>query len=156
MQIKNAKCWAKGGWEPYVLALLGYFIALAIRYALQPILDDHLPMLFFGINCIFIAFLYGFWPSFSILCLSIPTAMFFFVKPYFSLFSELSDQDAFILIVYTSMVTVTAFLLEWVRREQYRAVLLARVSDSRYRLLVEADEDRRAAINNLADERFSA
>jgi len=145
MQIRNAKRWAKAGPEPFAAGLLGYFLALALRYALGPMLDDHIPMLFFAINCVVVAFMYGFWPSFSILLISLPTASFFFVKPFYT-FDLGNDADFFMMIVYSTLIILTALMLEWVRREQYKAILLARVSDSRYRLLVEADEDRRAML----------
>jgi K+-sensing histidine kinase KdpD len=142
MEIKNAKRWAKAGPEPYLAALFGYCVAFALRFALMPLVGDHLPMLFFAINSMVISFLYGARPALFILALSLPTSSFFFVQPYYS-FGPISHDDVFAFIVYTSLVVLTAFLMEWVRREQYRAELHARVSDSRYRLLVEADEDRR-------------
>ena len=148
MEIRNAKRWAKAGFEPYVVGLLGFLAATAVRFALQPYLGDHLPMLFYAINCVVIAFLYGFWPSFAMLLLAIPTSLYFFVQPYFS-FDGLAERDIFTLIVYVTLVVSTALLLEWVRREQYSATLHARVSESRYRLLVEADEDRRAALKDV-------
>lgn len=148
MEIRNAKRWAKAGPEPYVVGLLGFLAATAIRFALHPYIGDHMPMLFFAVNCVVIAFLYGFWPSILILSISLPTAFFFFVKPY-STFDGVGERDVFTLIIYSTLVISTAILLEWVRREQYRATLLARVSDSRYRLLVEADEDRRAMLKEI-------
>ena len=145
MQIKNVKRWAKAGAEPFYMGVLGYFLAFAVRYTLSPLLDDHLSMLFFAVNCIVIAFLYGFWPSVLILFLSLPTALFFFTKPFNS-FEIVDDSDIFILIIYFTLIILMAFMFEWVRREQYKSTLLARVSDTRYRLLVEADEDRRAVL----------
>jgi K+-sensing histidine kinase KdpD len=145
MEMRNAKRWAKGGPEPYVVGVLVLLAATAVRFSLQPYVEDHLPMLFYAINCIVIAFLYGFWPSFAMLLLALPTALFFFVKPYYA-FSGVADSDIFTLIVYITLVVSAGLLLEWVRREQYKATLLARVSDTRYRLLVEADEDRRAVL----------
>lgn len=145
MEVRNAKRWAKAGPQPYLAALFGYFVALAVRFALAPVIDNHFPMLFFAINCVVIAFLYGFWPSIFILALSLPTASFFFVQPLYT-FDPISRDDVYVFVFYTALITLTAFMFEWVRREQYRATLLARVSDSRYRLLVEADEDRRAAL----------
>lgn len=149
MKIKNAKRWAAAGLEPYFIGALGLLAATAIRFALHPVVDDHLPMLFYAINCIVIAFLYGFWPSFVVLLASLPTAFFFFVKPY-TAFDGVGESDVFTLIVYVTIVISAAILLEWARREQYRAALLARVSDTRYRLLVEADEDRRASQRKTA------
>jgi K+-sensing histidine kinase KdpD len=148
MEIRNAKRWAKAGPEPYVVALLGFLAATALRFAMHPIVEEHLPMLLYAVNCVVIAFLYGFWPSILTLSISLPTAFFFFVKPY-SAFDGIGQSDVFTLIVYSTLVVSAAVLLEWVRREQYRATLLARVSDSRYRLLVEADEDRRAMLKEV-------
>lgn len=145
MQIKNLIRWSKAGPEPYLAGLGGFAIALAVRYLLQPWLDDHLPMLFFALNCIVIAYFYGFWPSILMLLLSIPSALFFFVKPFYS-FGILSDTDLFIFVVYSTLIGLTACMFEALRREQYKSALLIRVSDTRYRLLVEADEDRRIAI----------
>ena len=145
MEIKNAKRWATGGLEPYYMALLGYILAFAVRNSATPFLDGHLPMLFFAINCIVIAFLYGFWPSFLILLLSIPTALFFFVKP-FSTFSGFAEEDLFLMILYFTLISLMAFMFELLRRAQYKSELIIRVSESRYRLLVEADEDRRTIL----------
>src|SRR5579862_5299418 len=136
MEIKNAKRWAPAAPEPYYMALLGYSLAFAVRYTLTPLVEDHLPMLFFSINCVVIAFLYGFWPSFLILLLSVPTALFFFVKP-FSTFSGFAETDLFLMILYFTLISLTAFMFELLHRSQYKSELLARVSESRYRLLVE-------------------
>jgi K+-sensing histidine kinase KdpD len=149
MEIKNAKRWATGGLEPYYAAFVGYILAFAVRYTLMQLFDDHLPMLFFAINCIVIAFLYGFWPSFLILLVSIPTALFFFVKP-FNEFGGFSERDFFLLILYFTLISLMAFMFELLRRAQYKSELIARVSESRYRLLVEADEERRAIMDKAA------
>ncbi|HEX8963058.1 MAG TPA: DUF4118 domain-containing protein [Rhodocyclaceae bacterium] len=145
MEIRNAKRWAPAGPEPYVVGLLGMLAASAIRFALHPYLEDHLPLLFFAVNAVVIAFLYGFRPALASYLASLPVAFFFFVKPY-AAFDGLVQRDIFMLIVYSTLVLAAAALLEWARREQYKATLLARVSDTRYRLLVEADEDRRAVL----------
>ena len=154
MEIRNVKRWAKAGAEPYLVGLAGFVLALLLRYALRSVLDDHLPMLFFAVNCIVIAFLYGAWPSFLLLSISFPAAIYFFTKPYYSI-DPLSQSDLFILIVYSTLVGLAAVMIESLRREQYKSSLLVRVSDSRYRLLIEADEDRRAAQRKCAVEKTS-
>ncbi len=147
MEIKNAKRWAPAGAEPYYMAILGFILAFAVRYTLIPVVDDHLPMLFFAINCVIIAYLYGFWPSFFVLTISIPTALFFFVKPY-NKFDGIVETDLFIMIVYITLTVLTALMFELLHRSHYKAELLVRVSESRYRLLVEADEDRRKILES--------
>lgn len=145
MEIKNIKRWAKAGSEPYCVGFAGFFLAFALRYILHPVLNNNLPMLFFAINSIVIAYYYGFRPSLFVLLLSFPTAWFFFEKPYYS-FTIFDERDVFISIVNFSLVGLAAYLIELLRREQYKSALLVRVSDTRYRLLVESDEDRRAII----------
>ena len=145
MDIKNAKRWGAAGIEPLIVAAVGFIVALGLRFSLHSLLEDHLSMLFFAINSVIMAFLYGFWVSIGSMLLSIPFALYFFTAPY-GTFSELNDRDVFILIVHVSLVISTAILLEWTRREQYKAILIARVAESRYRLLIETDEDRRNAL----------
>ena len=148
MSIKNANRWGRAGAEPYVVGMLGFLLALAIRIVLTPVLNDHLPMLFFAANCVVIGFKYGFMPSFFLLLISLPAALYFFTKPFYS-FEILDETDVHILIIYSSLVVLSNLLFELLRREQYKSSLLARVSETRYRLLVEADEDRRAALKSV-------
>jgi K+-sensing histidine kinase KdpD len=148
MEIKNVKRWGTAGPKPYYAALFGFFVALFLRLSLHPVLEDHMSMLFFAINSILIAYFYGFLPSMFILTLSFPVSFYFFLKPYNS-FGVIEYKVVYILIIYTSLAGLAAFMIEILRREQYKSKLLARVSDSRYRLLVEADEDRREAMKKI-------
>lgn len=146
MNIRNSRCWSKAGPERYLVGLGGVCVAFALRYVLHPILHDDLPMLFFAINCILIAYFYGFWPSFWMLVLSIPTAFYFFVEP-FNTFDPIFDKADFMtVVVYSTLVGLAAVMLELLHRAKYKSALLVLVSDTRYRLLVEADEDRRLAL----------
>jgi len=148
MNIKNAKRWAERGAHPYLMALVGYLLAFIARYLMQPVFANHAPMLFFAINCTVIAFYYGFWPAFSILVISVPTAAFSFVAPYFSL-DGLTLNDLFLITGYLLGQTLVALLFESLHRARYQAELLARVSATRYQLLIETDEDRRSAVKQL-------
>ena len=145
MKIRNCKRWQRPGPESYLAGIGGLCVAFALRYILHPVLDDDIPMLFFAVNCIVIAYIYGFWPSFSMLMLSIPLAFYFFVKPFNS-FEPMEKNDFFMFIVYSTLIGLTAVMFELLHREKYKSALLALVSDTRYRLLVEADEDRRNAL----------
>jgi len=141
--LQNARRWKPDGWRPAASCALGFTIAFGLRYALSPFLDDTLSMLFFALNCIFMSYLYGIGYSLGLLTLSIPTALFFFRKPYF-MFDHFTRRDASTIVVYTLIIAFTSLIIEWLRRERYAAVLRQRVSDSRYRLLIESDQDRRA------------
>ena len=148
MKIRNSRCWSKAGPERYLAGIAGVCIAFALRYVLHPVLHDDIPMLFFAINCIVIAFFYGFWPSFWMLVVSIPIAFYFFVEPFNTFDPGLDKTDVFTLVVYSTLVGLAAVMLELLHREKYKSALLVLVSDTRYRLLVEADEDRRVALKH--------
>lgn len=148
MDIKNARRWSALGAHPYLMALAGYVLAFLARYLMQPVFADHAPMLFFAINCTVIAYYYGFWPACAILVISVPTAAFSFVAPYFSV-DGLTTGDLITLGSYLIGQTLVALLLESLHRTRYQAELLARVSATRYQLLVEMDEDRRSAVKQL-------
>ncbi len=115
---------------------------------MHPVLNEYIPLLFFAINCIVIAFFYGFWPSFWMLAVSIPIAFYFFVEPFAAFDPGLDKTDIFTLVVYATLVGLAAVMLELLHREKYKSALLVLVSDTRYRLLVEADEDRRIALKH--------
>jgi K+-sensing histidine kinase KdpD len=148
MDIKNARRWSALGLHPYLMALAGYVLAFAARYLMQPVFAEHEPMLFFAINCTVVAYYYGFWPAFAILLISVPTAAFSFVPPYFST-DGLTSSDIITLASYMVGQTLVMLLLESLHRTRYQAELLARVAATRYQLLVEMDEDRRSAVKQL-------
>lgn len=143
MNIRNSKRWSKAGPESYLVGFGGLCMAFVLRYMLHPVLDDHIPMLLFAVNCLVIAYFYGFWPSFWMLLLSMPIAFYFFVKPYGTFDQFLDKEDIFLFVGYSTLVGLTAIMLELLHRAQYKSALLVLVSETRYRLLVEADEDRR-------------
>ena len=143
IKLKNAKSWRPRGWRPFYCSSLGFIAAFGLRYALGPLVDESLSMLFFAVNCIVISYLFGYLYAFGLLVVSIPTAMFFFRKPFYAM-DGIGNQDVFMIIVYTVIVMTASIIIEWLQRERYAAVLQQRVSETRYRLLIESDQARRA------------
>jgi len=142
-KLKNAKRWKPDGVRPIAVCTLGFIVAFALRYMLGPILDESLSMLLFTLNCIFMSYLFGLVYSIALLCVSIPTAMFFFRKPFY-MFDALTQRDLFMILLYAGIITLTSIIIEWLQRERYAAVLRQRVSDTRYQLLIESDQGRQA------------
>lgn len=134
MQIKNVKHWADSGPKAYFFALLGIFLAFCVRYSLHGFLQGSMPMTFFIINTVVIALLYGYKPSLLTVVISVPLASFFFVPPFDSYLLP-TAQDAFLFCSYIFIALIAVVIIEWLQRERYRAVLISKVSDSRYRLL---------------------
>lgn len=136
MQTKNVKCWAPIGSKGYLLAILGVFLAFCVRFSMHGFLQGNLPMTFFIVNTIIIALKFGYAPSLLTIALSIPLSFYFFVPPFDS-YDLPTPQDAFVFLSYISIAVVAVGIIEWLQRERYKAVLLTRVSDSRYRLLAQ-------------------
>ena len=151
MQIKNAKRWSPLGLQGYFFALIGVFVAFCIRYSLHGFLQANLPMTFFIVNTIIIALFYGFGPSLMTIVLAIPLSFFYFVPPFDS-YDLPTPQDGFVFISYILIAFVAVVIVEWLQRERYKAVLLSRVSDSRYHLLAQISSTLKKAQNQLKSE----
>ena len=136
MKIKNSKRWAKSGPQAYFFAVFGVFVAFSIRYSLHTFLQGNIPMTFFILNTILVALFYGYLPSLLTIALSVPLAFFFFVPPFDS-FDTPTPQDAFVFLSYILIAFISVGVVEWLQRERYRAVLLAKVSTSNFQLLSE-------------------
>jgi len=135
----NAKRWCPNKRYGYLIAFAGVLISFALRHALHPILMDSLPLFFFQINTILIAFFFGFGPAIFTVFLSSPLLVYFFIEP-FNEFSVLDQRDLTTLFVYISYTIVASVLVELLRREQYNAEMAALVSESRFRLMIEGDQ----------------
>ena len=134
------------------ICLLGFALAFCLRYILNSVLDESMSMLFFTINCIVMAYFFGFWHSMGLLVISIPTAFFFFKKPFYT-FDLIGQQDIYVIIVYATIILLASWIIEWLQRERYAAVLLQRVSETRYQLLIESDQARRVELARNAAEK---
>lgn len=134
MEIKNSKKWASSSGKGYLYAVLGVFISFCIRYSLQDFLQDGMPLTFFIVNTILISLFYGMWPGLLSVILAAPIAFFFFVPPFNS-YELPTLHDAFVYVSYIFIDLTAIAVIEWLQRERYRAVLLAKVSESRYQLL---------------------
>jgi K+-sensing histidine kinase KdpD len=131
----------------YLNAFIGVFFAFCVRFSLQPHMEEALPLFFFQINTIVIAFFYGTGPAMLTVALSIPLMSYFFMEP-FDEFTVLDTRDITILFVYATYTLLVCFLVEWLRREQYNAKMAILVSETRFKLLVEGDSKIRELLKN--------
>jgi K+-sensing histidine kinase KdpD len=143
IKLRNARCWKGTGYNPLLVCTSGFLLAFLLRYALGPVLDEAMSMLLFACNCIVMGYFFGCVYAIGLLVVSIPTALFFFRKP-FLIMDGLGHQDVFLILVYGSIVMLASVLIEWLQRERYAAVLQQRVSETRYQMLIETDQARRA------------
>lgn len=140
MNFRNRRTWQSNPSEGYLIASVAFALAFLVRRQLQGVLDDALPTFFFTIAEILVAARYGFGPAMFSICLSLPVGLFFFVKPYDE-FGIPTFRDALTIVYFTSVTTLVAIVLEMSHRSKYNSELNARVSDSRYRLMVQMDRD---------------
>ncbi|AKZ63540.1 histidine kinase [Herbaspirillum hiltneri N3] len=143
IKLRNSKRWKNGGLYPILVCLCGFVVAFVLRYVLSSVVDESMSMLFFAINCIIMSYFFGYVYSFGLLVMAIPTALYFFRKPYYMM-DGLGSKDVFLIVVYGSIVMLAAIIIEWLQRERYSAVLQQRVSETRYQMLIESDQARRA------------
>lgn len=143
IKLRNAKRWKAVDFNPTLVCGVGFLVAFALRYVLSPVVDESMSMLFFALNCIVMSYLFGYGHSLILLVISIPTALFFFRKPYFMM-DGLGHKDVFLIVVYGAIVMLASIIIEWLQRERYSAVLQQRVSETRYQMLIESDQARRA------------
>ena len=134
MLIKNARAWAPQSLSSYGYALTGVGIAFLIRYQFHPILQSSFPVLFFVFNTILIGFRFGMGPATFSVVLSIPLAYYFFIPPYNTL-DHVNSMDIFTIFIYVILFGVIVWLIEKLQRERYRAVLIARVAQSRMEIM---------------------
>ena len=104
----NAFRWCPNKTTGYLNAVIGVFFAFCVRMALQPQIEDALPLFFFQINTILIAFCYGTGPAILTVALSIPLMSYFFMAP-FGEFTVIDSRDVRILFVYATLLTCLCF-----------------------------------------------
>jgi K+-sensing histidine kinase KdpD len=140
MEFRNKKRWRQNPLEGYLVGFIGFALAFVIRKELQGPLDDALPTFFFTVSTIIVAARYGLWPALFTIVLSLPTSLFFFVKPYDE-FAIPTFRDMLTIVYFSSVTLLVSIVIEWSHRSKYNSELNARVSDSRYRLMVQMERD---------------
>lgn len=144
MKIRNARRWApSGGWR-YLVAIAAFLAAFFIQRALQPFVGPYLPDLFFILAIILTEFFLGLGPALLLMTISMFALDFYFVPPFDTL-SYLDRNDFIAIASHLSINLLCIGLIEWLRRVQYQAELLAEVSRSRYEILLRVDNERMLA-----------
>lgn len=146
MEFRNRRAWRQNPAEGYIVAIAAFAIALLVRLELQSVLDDKLPTFFFTLATIVVAARYGLYPALITIVLSLPTSLFFFVKPY-DTFEIPTFSDSLTIVYFTVVTLLVALVLEKSHRSKYNSDLNARVSDTRFRLMTQLDKDLRSKIS---------
>lgn len=134
MQIKNSRAWAPNIPSVYGYALLGTLAAFFMRYQFHPLMQSQFPVLFFLFNTTLISYKYGWKPAAMSGIIGMVLAYYFFIPPFNS-FESPSMLDVVNLFIYLILFVTIIYLIEKLQRERYRAILIARVSDSRMKIM---------------------
>ena len=134
MQIKNSRAWAPHTPSVYGYALLGTLAAFFMRYQFHPLMQAQFPILFFLFNTTLISYKFGWKPATMSAIIGMVLAYYFFIPPFNS-FELPTLLDTLNLNIYLLLFFTVIYLIEKLQRERYRAVLIARVSDSRMQIM---------------------
>lgn len=129
MLIKNSRAWTPLTSKGYQYAILAVAIAFYVRLGFHPLLQSSFPVLFFIISTTIISYRFGIGPALLTIILSLPLAYYFFIPPFNSF--EIEVFDLIGLTIYGFLFFLIVFLIEKLQRERYRAILIARVCESR-------------------------
>ncbi|MGI4814312.1 MAG: DUF4118 domain-containing protein [Janthinobacterium lividum] len=151
-EIKNARRWAPVGARPWLIAGGALLSASALRLMIQPLVGPLMPGTPFCIAAALIAYYCGMMPAFTIMLLGLGIADYLFVPPYAEI--QVFDRSDLILVISYPVVTALVIcLIERLRRAQFRAELIASVAESRYEMLLRADNERAVAKRALDETR---
>jgi K+-sensing histidine kinase KdpD len=129
MLVKNSRAWTSLTLRGYLFATLAVMAAFYIRLELHPVLQSSFPVLFFIVSTTIVSYKFGSGPALLTIVLSLPLAYYFFVPPFNSF--EIEPIDLMGLTIYAFLFFLIVILIEKLQRERYKAMLIARVCESR-------------------------
>jgi K+-sensing histidine kinase KdpD len=150
MKVRNASHWAPRGLRAWYFSVFALVIASGVRLLLHPLLGPIMPGTAYFIAAALIEYFFGMAPALAVMTVGLVIADFLFVPPYQQI--GVLDQSDVALIVSLPLVSMLVIcLIERLRRSEFRAELIALVAQSRYDMLLRADNER-AIASRAADE----
>ncbi len=128
----------------YGIAVLAVAVALLGRLAIDPLVENRLPFLFFTLAVVAVAWHGGFGPSFLALVLGSLAVSWFFLSPRYSLVDSLSrPQHRLLLSGYTFLGLTIGIFSQRLRSAHFRAEGHAREEERQRRALEQEMHQRR-------------
>lgn len=140
--LKNARLWVDAPVRTQIInTLLIFFGSLALRWALNDVVEPDLPTQFFLLDALLVSALYGVIPALFCLVAGWILGEYFFVVPYGAL-SSVNKFDVLLTLNYflTGLFGIAVF--EYLQRVRCSTRLMLAVSESRYRSLLRLDNHR--------------
>ena len=121
--------------HPLPVALTSVAAAIAMRFAVDPILRDHSPFLFFAIAVVLAALYGGAWAGIIAIVVSIPVSDYFFVEPRHTWFIYDATADSLMLVLFALLGAVTTLIIDRLHQNRKRLrQSLADLQRSEFRL----------------------
>jgi K+-sensing histidine kinase KdpD len=144
MNVRNASRWAPRGHRRWYFAVFALVIASGVRLLLHPLLGPIMPGTAYFIAAALIEYFFGMAPALAVMTVGLVTADFLFVPPYQQL-GALDQSDVGLIVSLPLLSMLVICLIERLRRSEFRAELIALVAQSRYEMLLRADNERAIA-----------
>ncbi len=113
--------------HPLPVALVATALATLLRFALDPLLRDRSPFLFFAVAVVIAALYGGAWAGIGVILLSIPICDYFFIEPRYTWFIHDAGADSMMLALFGVLSTLTILIIR--RFHQNRKRLRQSLSD---------------------------
>ncbi|MFL9912312.1 DUF4118 domain-containing protein [Paraburkholderia sp. RL17-337-BIB-A] len=141
MKVRNSSGWAPRGLRGWYFAALALIVASGGRLLLGPLLGPIMPGTAYFIAAALIGYFFGMAPALAVMGFGLVIADYLFVPPYQQI--SVLDQSDVCLIVSLPLVSILVIcLIERLRRAQFRSELIGLVAQSRYEMLLRADNER--------------
>ena len=142
MKINNEKNWAPlTPLKRYMFASLGILAVFLLEDYFFPILSTYYPYGIFRILGIFIAIFFGFRPALYTLVIGMLLGSYYFVAPRGE-FTPPNQKDLIDWLFWVGLYVGIYLLIEIIQRARYKNELLLRISESRYRTLLDREMQR--------------
>ena len=97
--------------HPVLVALLASALATVSRMALDPVLQDRSPFLFFAIAVVIAALYGGAWAGIGVILLAVPLCDYFFIAPRYTWFVHDAQADSITLALFAALGLLTVFII---------------------------------------------
>src|SRR5260370_34353386 len=151
MNVRNASRWAPRGHRRWYFAVFALVIASGVRLLLHPLLGPIMPGTAYFIAAALIEYFFGMAPALAVMTVGLVIADFLFVPPYQQI-GVLDQSDVALIVSLPLLSMLVICLIERLRRSEFRAELIALVAQSRYEMLLRADNERAITSRRALDE----
>ncbi len=144
-KLGNAKRWASGRRGAYSMAVVALLAAYAVRFFLQPVLQDRSVFMTFLIAAFAIEYFFGLCPAAFVVVGGLFLGLYFFVPPDATfLVAEVADLT--FVFGYLVISIVGIFIIEFLQRSRYEISLLRESVQSQLEMLQRSQKERSVAV----------